>query len=477
MKRLTLLAVLLSGCNMAPKYVRPVAPVPSEFPTGPAYAEPVDTVAPELHWRDIFKDPALVQLVERSLATNRDLRIALGNIEAARAQYRIQRSDFFPDVGLTSGVTTNRNSSAGGSAAGGVITSGSGRRTVYTAGLALSGFEIDLFGRLRNLNAAAFDQYLATAAGARAARLAIVGGVAQAYFQLAADRSALAVAQQTVASAERSVRLTDQRRAGGIAPRTEVDQARTVLETARADVANFATAVAQDRNALELIVGAPVPDALLPASIEAVDGRIGEVPAGISSAVLLRRPDVVQAELRLKAANARIGVARAAFFPTISLTAALGYTSTALSALFDGDSWRWNAGSTLGLPLFDGGERSGNLALAKAQRDVAVATYERTIQVAFREAADALARRGTIDAQLAAVRANEAAAADNFRLADARYREGIDNFLASLDAQRTLYAAQQRLASARLLRANALVNLYQALGGDELTDPDRRALP
>lgn len=487
MRGRSLLALaLLAGCSLDPRYIRPAAPIPPALPTGGA-----PTTGVTLSRADIFRDPALQAIIARALANSRDLRIALADVESARAQYRVQRAEQLPEIGLDSGVTRSRSSStssgvstgagtgvgAGTGGTGTVVTAGSRNRTIYTAGIGLAAFEIDLFGRLHSLSRAAFDEYLATAAGARAARLSLVGGVADAYYQLAADRSALAVAARTAASAERSVRLTDQRRAGGVAPRSDVDQARTVLETARADLANYTTLVAQDRNALELLVGAPVADAMLPASIEAVDGLLGDAPAGLDSAVLLRRPDVVQAELQLKAAYARIGAARAAFFPTISLTGTLGFASTALSSLFTGGAFTWSAGPGLALPIFDGGRRSGDLAYARAQQTLTLAQYERAIQTAFRETADALARRATIDEQVRAVQANEAAAADNFRLSDARYREGIDNFLVSLDAQRTLYAAQQRLAAARLTRAAARVALYQALGGDELTGPDISALP
>ncbi len=474
---------LLSGCSLEPHYIRPAAPVPPALPSGGAA-----TAGATLSRADIFRDPALRSIIAQALANSRDLRIALANLESARAQYRIQRAGQLPEIGVDAGVTRSRSSDTSGvstgtgtgtgtGGTGTVVPTGSRNRTIYTAGIGLASFELDLFGRLHSLSRAAFDEYLATAAGARAARLSLVGGVANAYYQLAADRSALAVAARTAASAERSVKLTDQRRAGGVAPRSDVDQARTVLETARADLANYTTLVAQDRNALELLVGAPVADSMLPASIEAVDGLLGDAPAGLDSAVLLRRPDVVQAELQLKAAYARIGAARAAFFPTISLTGTLGFASTALSSLFTGGAFQWSAGPGLSLPIFDRGRRSGDLAYARAQQTLTLAQYERAIQTAFRETADALARRATIDEQVRAVQANEAAAADNFRLSDARYREGIDNFLVSLDAQRTLYAAQQRLAAARLTRAAARVALYQALGGDELTGPDISALP
>ena len=468
------IAALLAGCSLEPAYRRPATPVPLASPSGPAYAAPRDEGLPSLSWRALFVDPALQAIIGQALLNNRDLRVAAANVESARAQYRIQRAAQFPSVGIEGGISRENGSSANvsGSSSGGTTSASGGTRTVYSLGVGLASFELDLFGRLRSLSRAEFDQYLATAAGARTARLTLVAELADAYYQLAADRSALAVAGATVRNAQRLVTLTDKRREAGISSRIDLSQARTILATARADVASYTTQVAQDRNALELLVGAPVADALLPESIERVDGRFGAVPTGLSSTVLLRRPDVVQAELELMAANARIGAARAAFFPTISLTGSAGFASSALSALFSGGAFRWSAGPGLTLPIFDGGATSGNLAYAKAQRALAVAQYERAIQTAFREVADALARRGTIDAELAARQDNAAAALDNYRLSDARYRAGIADFLASLDAQRTLYAAQQSLAAARLLRADSLVELYRAIGGDELTDPD-----
>ncbi len=456
------IALALAACSLEPRYDRPAAPVPPVSPRGPAYAPATDESLPRLSWRALFGDPALQAVIEQALANNRDLRIAAANVESARAQYRVQRAAQFPQFGLEGGVsatdsTTTRLTAAAGGATTGVggttagAADGSRRtRTVYSLGLGLASFELDLFGRLHSLSRAQFDQYLATAAGARSARLALVAELANAFFELAADRSALAIAASTAQNAERSVMLTDKRRAAGISSRIDLSQARTVLATARADVANYTTEVAQDRNALELLVGAPVADALLPTSIERVDGLFGPVPAGLSSTVLLRRPDGDQAELQLMAANARIGAARAAFFPTISLTGSAGFASTALSSLFTGGAFSWSAGPGVTLPIFDAAANSGNLAFAKAQRDLALAQYEQAIQTAFREVADAL---------------------DNYRLADARYRAGIDNFLTSLDAQRTLYAAQQSLAAARLLRADSIVALYRAIGGDELTDP------
>ncbi|MDB5682494.1 MAG: efflux transporter outer rane subunit, partial [Sphingomonas bacterium] len=385
------------------------------------------------------------------------------------AQYRIEQAEIVPDLDASGGANFSRNNPARLNSGTGAV-SGGGVRTVYDAQIGLSAFEIDLFGRLRSLSRAALQQYLGTEAAVRTARLSLVGEIATAYLTLATDRSLLAIAVDTEASAARSVELTRARQKGGIAPRSDLRQAETVLAQARSDRADLITAVAQDRNLLELLVGGPVGDGELPPSIESVDGLLGELPAGLDSRILLRRPDVVQAEYQLRAENARIGAARAAFFPTISLTSAVGFASTALSGLFSGGAFTWSAAPGVSLPIFDGGARSGNLAFARAQRDVALAGYQRAIQIAFREVADALARRGTIDRQLAAQRELEAAASDNFMLAEARYREGIEPFLNTLDAQRTLYGARRSLASARLLRANNLVALYRVLGGDMLVD-------
>lgn len=529
MKRLATLLSLaaLAGCSLEPHYLRPTPAVPPTFPVGGAYPETQAPLPAAVDRRAVFLDPKLLAIIDRALANSQDLRAALANVAAARALYRVQRSDQFPQIGLTgrvstgdrggSGTTTTTGTGTGtiggtgtgggtiggttgtgttgggttgtgttgggttGTTTGGttgstIVTSG-GRTTSYELEAGVTAFELDLFGRLRSLSRAAFQEYLATDATARAARLTLVAEVATAYLTLATDRSLLAVAVDTEASAARSVALTDARLKGGIAPRSDLAQAQTVLDQARIDHADLDTAVAQDRNALELLVGAPVPDADLPASIEAVDGLLAALPAGLDSRVLLRRPDVVAAEHRLRAANARIGAARAAFFPTISLTAVAGFASTALSSLFTGGGFTWSAGPSVSLPIFDGGANRGNLAYAEAERELAVAQYRQAIQSAFRDVADALARRGTIDRQFAAQSDFARAAETSYRLADARYREGIDTFLASLDAQRTLYAARRSLAAARLLRADNLVALFQTLGGDETLDTAEGAPP
>ena len=462
-----MIGAALAGCSLEPKYVRPDAPVPPGWPVGDAYLKQSEAALPTVGYRDIFRDPKLQSVIEQALVNNRDLRIAAANIDIARAQYRVQRAELFPAIGASADVSISDEGKRNGGVGTGVT---NGVNKSYSLGAGLTGYEIDLFGRVRSLSRAAQQRYFATEAAARATRLALVGDIASTYLALAADRSRLAIARETEANAGRAAELTGARLRGGIAPRTEVRQAQTILDQARSDSAALTTAVAQDKNALDLLAGAPVDPALLPESLESVDGLLSELPAGLSSEILLRRPDVVQAEYQLRAANAEIGAARAAFFPRISLTAFAGLASTALSSLFSGGAFGWSVQPGATLPIFDGGANRGNLALSRAQRELALARYEQSIQTAFRDVADALARRGTIGNQFSAQSDLVAHAADNYRLAYARYREGIDQFLTTLDSQRVLYAAQNSLVTARLERADNLVQIYRALGGDALVD-------
>jgi multidrug efflux system outer membrane protein len=458
----------LAGCTLEPHYVRPAPSVPGAFPVGAPYPASAPAL-PSVSYRDVFKDPHLLSVIDQAIANNLDLQIAMTNVAIARSQYRVQRSNLLPKINAAiGGAETNIRVP---------VTAPNGTTTViretvrgYTDDVGFAAFQLDLFGRLQSLSHAAQQQYLASEAGTHAARLTIVAEVANAYLTFAADQSLLTVANETVASAQKSVDLTQARLSGGVAPRADLRQAQTVLDQARSDMANLRTLVAQDRNALELLVGARVADANLPASIESIDGLLAEVPAGLDSRVLLRRPDVVEAEYRLRAANAQIGAARANFFPTISLTALAGAASPALGALFDSGNRNWTASAGVTQPIFAGGANVANLALAKGQRNLAVAQYQQAIQTAFREVSDALARRGTIHDQMDAQTALTDAAYDAYMLEDARYREGIDPFLNSLTTQRTLYAARRTLASTRLLQAQNLVTLYRTLGGDQLID-------
>ncbi|MES2119059.1 MAG: efflux transporter outer membrane subunit [Pseudomonadota bacterium] len=451
-----LLALLASGCaTMEPNYLAPDSAVPPSWPAGSVDLSQAEAALPALTFRQVFTDPRLQTLIGQALANNRDLMVAAGNIAAAREQYRIQRAQQLPQLAASAGMTVRGDEADAVSAD-------------FQAGLQVPNFELDLFGRLRSLSRVQQQRYFATEAGARATRLALVADIASTWLDYAADSSLLQVSQQTVATAEKSVRLTRLRLEGGIAPRTDLSQAQEILSQAQANLALQKTNLAQDANALQLLIGGPFDRALLPASIEQAGPTIAELPAGLGSAVLLRRPDIVQAEYQLRAANANIGAARAALFPKISLTGLLGVASSALTSLLTGGAFAWSAGADASYTIFQGGAGRANVRLTEAQRNAALASYQRTIQTAFREVADALARRVTMDEQLAATQRQQAAAADVATLVEARYRNGIDSYLNLLDAQRSYYQVQQTLVQTRRTAAQNRVELYRALGGDSL---------
>jgi multidrug efflux system outer membrane protein len=454
------IALTLAGCmTLDPHYVRPNPAIPASWPAGDPYLRQSEATLPAVTYKDIFRDPRLQALIEQALVNNRDLQIAAANIAAAREQYHIQRAEQFPEVDASTGVTATASET------------GSKVIAQYTAGVGIPSFEVDLFGRLASLTRADLNRFLATECGARATRLTLVSDVATAWLTYGADKSMALIAEQTAASAEKSVWLTRARLEGGIAPRTDLRQAEQILNQARADLANLRTQVAQDVNLLQLLVGAPIDARLLPRSIDDAAPTIAELPAGLNSYVLLRRPDIMEAEYQLLAANAEIGAARAALFPRITLTGLLGIASSSLIGLFSGGTFGWSASADATYPIFRAGAGKANVRLTEAQRDAAIATYQKAIQTAFREVADALARRGTIGDQLRARQAQQDAAADNYMLSDARYREGIDNFLSTLDAQRSYYFAQQTLVLSKLTAASNLVDLYESLGGDSLYPP------
>jgi multidrug efflux system outer membrane protein len=461
------MAALLTGCiDLAPKYRQPVQPTPAAFPSGPAYAV-ANGVEPVVAWRAFFLDPKLRALVDEALANNRDLRIAVANILTARGEYQVQRSDQFPKLNAQASATYGQYPTGVPTSTSSVATGSSGvyNERLYSVGAGVSAFQLDLFGKQRNLTRQAFEQYLSTRAARDAAQITLISEVATDALTLGSDRALLAVSKQAVVNGDATLSITRARFQGGVASELDVFQAATFADQARSDVARLTTQVAQDRNALELVVGAPVPDADLPESVDDPGVAIANLPAGLPSSVLLARPDVVQAEDVLKGADADIGAARANFFPDISLTGSGGVTSLALSTLFRSAAETWTFVPTISQPIFDFGQNKGNLNVAKGQRDADLAQYEKTVQTAFREVADALARRGTIDAQLAAERALSAAAAGNLKLSAARYESGADTYLNELVAQRTLYSAQQSLIATRLILATNLVTLYTALGG------------
>lgn len=461
MKRALLLPLSLGLCTSAWAADAPSPPpsVPAQWPTGDAYPQASDTAPAVVGWRDIFRDARLQALIGQALENNRDLRVAAANIAAARARRTIQRAEQFPQIDASADATHSDSNATG-------------RSDQFGASLGVTSFEVDLFGRLASLSKAAQQRYLGTQAAARATRLALVADIATAWLTYAADASLLAIAQETAASADKSVALTGARLQGGVVPRSDLRQAELILATAQADIARQKTLMAQDVNRLQLLVGAPIDPALLPASIEAVGDGVGELPAGLDSSILLRRPDVVQAETELRASEAEVKAARAALFPRISLTGALGYASTALSSLFTGNAFAWLGGGTASYSPFKAGAGKAGLKLGKAQRAAALAKYEKAIQTAFREVADALARRGTIDDQLTATARQTDAAADTASLTDARYKGGVTSYLGVLDAQRSLYSAQRTLVSTRLARSSNLVDLYRTLGGDPAFEGD-----
>ena len=455
------IAVLSCGCNFTPKYVRPEAPVPAEWPIGPAYAsaQPATLApeAPDLRWQEFFTDPNLLRLIETALENNRDLRLAALNVERARALYGIQRAELLPTVDATASGNLQRYP--------GSISPTGTAATVeqYRVHLGVLAWEPDFFGRIRSFNERALQEYFATAQARRSAQILLVSAVANAYMALAADRESLALAQTTLETQQGAYKLVKRRYDQGVVPELDPYRAQTQVDTARREVVRFTQQVAQDENALTLLLGAITPGERLPADLGNVVPP-KEISAGISSEVLLRRPDVLQAESLLKAAHADIGAARAAFFPRITLTGTAGVASDELSGLFQSGSGAWSFAPVAVLPIFDPRTWSG-LKVTKVQREIAVTGYERAIQTAFREVADALAVQGTVDQEVAAQESLVHAVAETYRLSTVRYDKGIDNYLSVLDAQRSLYVAQQVLVGLHFAKLANQVQLYAVLGG------------
>jgi multidrug efflux system outer membrane protein len=455
-------AQTLGGCvSLAPSYERPAAPVPASLPgagsgSGAASA-PGAASAAKLPWKQFVREPRLQRVIDQALAQSRDLRRAALQIESARAQYRIQRGQQYPAIDAVASVTAARAITGPNNA--------TSTNELYSAQLGLASWEIDVFGRLRNLSDAKLQAYLSTVEAARAARISLIAETAAAYATLAADRSRLAIARDTMANSKQVMELTEQLVTGGTSNRGDYWQAATVYEQARGDVAQLTAAIAQDRNAIELLAGGPIDDAALPDALPDQLDWFADVPVGLSSSVLLERPDVLAAEHDLIAANANIGAARAQLFPSLSLTASGGLASAALGALFTGPAAVWTLAPALALPLFRGGAGVAGVELAEAQKRLLIASYERAIQSAFREVADALAVRGTIEDQLAAQVALVEASTKGFQLAQARYKAGVDTFLTTLVSQRALYAAKNSLIATRLAALGSRVTLYRVLGG------------
>ena len=456
-----LLTLATGGCNLAPTYHRPDPPVADILPVpqvqekreGSAESVPTDIAA--LGWRDVFPDPSLQKLIQSALSHNRDLRETALTVEAYQAQYRIQRAPLLPTVSGDAAGTKQRTLSSNNH-----ITA-----ELYSASVGITAYELDFFGRVRNLKGQALAQYLAMEETHRSARISLVAEVARAYFTWHTDRELLAITEDTHRIEEESFQLIEQRTREGLATQLELAQARTGLETARANLALYRRLVAQDVNYLVLLTGGTPPietGQQLP-----LVKQIGEstLPAHLSSHILLQRPDIMAAEHELQGAHASIGAARAAFFPAVNLTAAAGVISGDLTDLFDGSSGSWIFAPSLTLPIFTGGRLAAQLDVAEIRKNISVARYERTIQQAFREAADALVAVEGYREQMIAQKANLAANQDYFTLARDRYHQGLDSFLTLLDAQRSLYTSRKNLLSLQLAESTNRVNLYKVLGG------------
>lgn len=452
----------LNSCTMAPQYIRPVAPVPSQWPDGESYNihQPGATAADDISWQDFFADQRLQKVIALALENNRDLRVAALNIEKMKALYQIQRADLFPDVGASAGWNKQRQIMSGLSSADQFITT-----ERYSINLGISSWELDFLGRIRSLKDQALEQFLATGQARRSAQISLVAEVANAWLTLAADSEQLKLSKDTLENQQTVCQLIRRRFEAGTSSELDLQQAQTRVDAARVDAARYTTLVAQDKNAIDLLVGSSVSTELLADRLSEKPFAVNDLAPDLPSDVLLRRPDILQAEDVLKGANANIGAARAALFPRITLTTNTGFASSELSALFTHGTGTWDFAPQIVIPIFNAGATMATLKAAKADRDIAVAKYEKSIQTAFREVADALARQGTIDEQMAAQRSLTGATAASYRLSQARYEKGIDSYLTVLDSQRSFYSAQQGLITTRLTRLINLVTLYKVLGG------------
>jgi len=452
-------AALLAGCSLIPTYERPAAPVPTTFPSDPA--QPAGPAAATVPWQDYFADPRLQGLIQTALANNRDLRVSVLNIEQARAQFQIQRSALFPAVGVSASGSRSSPNALQAFGLGGSVSSN------YSVNLGITAWELDFFGRIGSLKEQALAQYLSTEESRKAAQISLIASVANGWLTLIADDELLELTRQTLDTREESVRLTKLRFDNGVVSEIDYQLANSQAENARATYAQQQRLRAQDENALALLLGAPVPAQALAGGALRLDGAapMRDLPAGLPSDLLIERPDIRAAEQQLIAANASIGAARANFFPRISLTTSVGTASTEFSNLFDKGTKAWSFAPSITLPIFNAGANQATLDSARAGQQIAVAQYEKSIQTAFSEVADALAGRATLGEQVRALRAQADAEGVRFKLSDLRYRNGIASALDLLDAQRSLFAVQQAAVQTRLLQLQNQVLLYRALGG------------
>lgn len=452
------LGLALPGCSLIPHHTPPEAPVDDAWPQGPAYRAETDTAATALGWQDFFRDPKMQQLIGVALEHNRDLRVAALNVQAYRAQYRIQRSALFPSV--DAGVSGSRQRLPAD-----LSTTGSSEiHSQYGLDVGISSYELDVFGRVRSLSRAALETYLATEQAQRSIRIGLIADVASAYLTWQTDQALLEVTANTLESYTRSLRMIEAAQHEGTSSALDVRQARTLVDSARTQLILYTRQVAQDANALQLLLGTRIPsDSVRGLPLNAQ--LLREMPAGLPSDLLQRRPDILAAEHRLLADNANIGAARAAFFPSISLTAFAGSASSQLGDLLKGGQGTWGFVPQINVPIFNGGRLRANLDYAVIQKDIGVALYEKSIQTAFQEVADGLAAKGTFTEQLQSQRDLVQASQEYFAMAQQRYDEGVDNYLTLLDAQRQLLSSRQKLLSDRLLQLDSQVQLYKALGG------------
>jgi multidrug efflux system outer membrane protein len=453
--------IFMTGCSLAPDYTQPVAPVPTEWPQGPAYKDsqtaPDAQTAWELSWQSFFTDPELRQIIETALNNNRDLRLALLNVEKAAALYGIQKAELFPTLNAA-GSMSNQWYPAD--------LSQSGEATLqeeYKINLGVAAWEIDFFGRIRSLKDSALEAYLASVEARRSAQILLIAATAGAYLNLVADRENLNLAKTTLQTQQDVYRIINRQYQVGLVNEVDVKRSQTQVDTARGDIARFTQQIALDENALNLLLGSPAPADVLSANLSDIQ-EPQAFSCGISSEILLNRPDILAAEHQLKAANANIGAARAALFPRISLTTGVGTASSDLGGLFGSGSGIWNFAPVIITPIFDARLWSAYDA-ARIESEIAIAAYQKAIQTAFREVADALAVKGTVDEQLSAQQSLVNAVEVIYSRSEARYQKGIDSYLSVLDAQRSLYSARQGLVTLRLARLANQVQLYAVLGG------------
>jgi outer membrane protein, multidrug efflux system len=456
-----LAAVALAGCTLAPEYRRPAAPVAQTWPENSApenRANQTSAVA-DIGWHEFFNDPRLQQLISLALTNNRDLRIAVLNVEQSRAQYRIERAALFPQIDAT-GSEFRQRLPADVSGAGAPLTT-----SEYSVSLGTASYELDLFGRIRSLKKQALENYFATAQARKSAQILLVAEVANQYLAECELDEQLKMTRQTLAAVQNSYDLIKASYDAGASSELDLRTAEAQVETAKANAANFEQQRDQAQNALVLLVGEPLPDDLPPPQTLDAQNLLADLPPGLPSDLLQRRPDILEAEHQLKAANANIGAARAAFFPTISITANAGTSSAQLAGLFAGGSGTWLFNPQITLPIFEAGQNKAGLDVAKIQKLIEVAEYEKAIQTAFREVADALVAKKFLDEQVADQTALVKAEQRRYDIADARYRNGVDAYLTALLAQQDLYAAQQNQIATQFARLSNLISLYQALGG------------